>query len=201
MLRIRMLVATAAVVCFAFAGVAVASAAKVTGGTTTITASSAAVTLLTTNHITLTPLAPATASGATYTFPIVRGKLNPKSLRGHLVHKGGLTVSNGTKTLALRAPTIISTKRGISMWALVRAPAERVCHSVGARQLRERCLIVTRLATERIATITDVTLSGMSASGTVKITAFTADVLNKLAGKQVAASGDTLGTATTSPTL
>jgi hypothetical protein len=196
---IRILVAAAAVVCVACIGVTVASAAKVTGGTTAITASSAALNLLKTNHLTVSPLGAATASGATYTFPIASGKLKAKTLRGYIIHKGGLKVSNGTKTVALRVPTIISNKSGVSLWALVRAPAAHACRLASAR-LHQGCIVI-RLVARRIATIIDVKVTGTSASGTVKITAFTAGALNKLAGKTVAAAGDTLGTATTSPTL
>jgi hypothetical protein len=199
--RIRILVATTAIVCFAFVGVAVASAAKVTGGTTTITASSATMTLLSTNHITLSPLTPATASDATFTFPIAGGKLTAKKLHGFIRHLGGLTASNGTKTVALRDPTIVSTRSGVSLWALVRGRSTHECKAVDLRQLNIRCLMVTHVRAARIATITDVTKTDSGASGTVRITAFTAGVLNMLAGKDVAAAGDTFGTATTAPTV
>jgi molybdenum-dependent DNA-binding transcriptional regulator ModE len=63
------------------------------------------------------------------------------------------------------------------------------------------CVIVARVRSVRIARVTDVTVSGGKATGTAKLTDFTARVINRLAGKQVVAAGDVLGSATVSPTL
>ena len=53
--------------------------------------------LLSANHITVAPLAPATESGATFTFtfPITGGRFNTTTLRGFIRHSGGLSLSNG----------------------------------------------------------------------------------------------------------
>jgi hypothetical protein len=53
----------------------------------------------------------------------------------------------------------------------------------------------------RIATVTDVKVTGGSATGTVNITAATAGLVNLLAGKHVVSAGQVLGTATVTPTL
>src|SRR5450759_2228371 len=92
--RLRTVTALAAVICLALAGVALAAFSKVTGGSTQITASPAAAKVLADNHITVTPVAPATASGTTFTFPIAGGRLNPKTLHGVIRHPGGLKLSN-----------------------------------------------------------------------------------------------------------
>jgi hypothetical protein len=201
MSRVRIAAATAVAVPLAFASVAFANGPKVTGGSTKVTASSAAVTLLANNHITVTPLAPATASGATFTFPITGGKLNTKTLHGVIRHAGGLAVSNGSKSVKLRRPTIASTKRGVVLDALVRERSVRICHRSGRHHLRRHCVIFTRVVTARIARVTGITVTNGTATGTVKITAFTAHAVNRLAGKHVVAAGDTLGTATVTPTL
>jgi len=196
-----MTAAVTALVSFAFAAVALAAPTKVTGGTTQITASTGAVTLLSDNHLTVTPIAPATASGATYTFPISGGSLNVTTLRGVIRDKGGLQISNGTKTVTLRQPLLVSTAQGASIDALARGPVVRICRHIGRRHLRLRCTLIVHVATVRIARLTNVKVSSDTATATVNITAFTAGVINRLAGKQVAAAGNTLGTATIAPTL
>jgi len=199
--RILKVAALTAVLALAFAGVALAAFSKVTGGTTTITASSAAAKVLADNSITVTPIAPATASGASVTFPISGGRLNVKTDRGVIRHKGGLSLSNGTKTVAMRKPVIVSDKRGVSVFALVRGHATRVCRHVGKHHARLRCLMVVHFHTARIARVTNVTVTGGKATGTVHITEFTARVINGLASKHVVSAGAVLGTATVAPTL
>jgi len=197
MTRTRTIAALTSAVALAVPGVA--SAAKVTGGTTQITASTAAAKVLSDNHITVTPLAPATASGTTFTFPIAGGSLN-KSLHGFITHKGGISLTNGSKTVNVRKPTIVSTKRGVSIDALVKRPAVRVCH-VLRHPRRVRCVSVARFRIVRIARVTDVKVSNGTATGTVHITAATAGLVNLLAGKHVVDAGAVLGTATTTPTF
>lgn len=202
MSRVRIAIAVvAAVASLALASTALANGSKVTGGFTKVTASSAAAALLTANHITVAPLAPATASGTTFTFPITGGRFDTSTLRGFIRHSGGLSLSNGARKVVLRSPTVASTKHGVVLDALVRGPVHRVCHAVGHHHFRKRCLIVTRLVTARIARITDVSISNGTASGTLNITAFTAQVVNRLAGTHVVSAGAVLGTASTTPTL
>jgi hypothetical protein len=199
MSRVRIAAAAvAAVASLAFAGSALANGSKVTGGSTKVTASAAAAALLTSNHITVAPLAPTTASGTAFTFPITGGKFNTNTLRGLIRHGGGLSLSNGTRQVTLRRPTVVSTKHGVVLDALVRGPSHGVCHVV---QFKKRCLVVTRLVTARIARITDASISNGTATGTVNISAFTARAVNRLAGKHVVSTGAVLGTASTTPTL
>jgi hypothetical protein len=179
-----------------------ALAAKVTGGTTTITPSSVTTTLLANNHITVTPTAPATASNGAFTFPVTRGRLNTKTLHGRINQAGGVQLSNGTSTVVVRHPVLISTKRGAYIWALVRGQSRRVC--TGFRRHHPRhavCLVVTRYRSARILKITSGSVSGSTFSGNVAITQATADVINRLAGKTVVAGGAALGTISIAPTL
>jgi hypothetical protein len=201
MTRTRTIVAAIAAMALAVPGVASAATSKVTGGTTQISVSAAAAKVLSDNHITATPLAPATASGTTFTFPITGGFLNTNTLRGVIRHAGGLSLSNGTRTVNVHRPTIVSDRSGVSLWALVRGRTIKVCHPSAARHLRLRCISVTRFATVRVARITHVSLSNGTATGTVKITAATAGLVNQLAAKHVVSAGATLGTATVKPTL
>jgi hypothetical protein len=201
MTRIRTVAALTAVLALALTAVAFAAFTKVTGGTTTVTASAAAAKVLADNNIEVTPLAPATASGATFTFPISGGRINTKNLHGVVRHRGGIALSNGSRSVKLRRPTIVSTARGASLFALART-ARRTCYHLGRHHLRRfRCALVVRWRAVRVASVTGVTLSGGKATGTVKITALTAHIVNRLAGKHVVKAGAVLGTATVAPTL
>ena len=199
--RIRAIALASTAFALVVPGVASAAQTKVTGGTTQVTASAAAAKLLSDNSITVKALSPATASGTTFTFPIAGGFVNTKTLHGVIRHKGGLSLSNGKQTVALRQPTVTSTKQGVSLYALVRGRTIRVCHRVGRFHLRARCVTVVRWHTARIAKVTDVQVNGTTATGTVNITDATAKLINKLAGKSVVSAGAVLGTATISPTL
>jgi hypothetical protein len=116
-------------------------------------------------------------------------------------HSGGVKVSNATKSVALRRLTIVSSKRGVSVFALARRASHRVCSHFGRHHARIRCIVVTRLRSVRIARVSDVSVSNGKATGTVKITAYTAALVNRLAGKHVVSAGDVLGSATVAPTL
>src|SRR5580658_6555615 len=107
-----------------------ALAAKVTGGITTITPSAAATTLLSNNHITVTPIAPATAENGAFTFPSTPGRLSTKNLHCVLSHSGRIELSNGTDNVIARHPVLVSNKNGAYIWALVRGKSHRVCTSL-----------------------------------------------------------------------
>jgi hypothetical protein len=175
--RLRTATALAVVICLALTGVALAAFSKLTGGSTQITASPAAAKVLADNNITVTPVAPATASGTTFTFPIAGGRLNPKTLHGVIRHPGGLKLSNGTRTVTLRRPTIVSTKRGASLYAMV------------------------RWRSERIARLTNVSVNSASARATLTLARASAHLINALAGKHIASAGAPFGTITITPTL
>jgi hypothetical protein len=179
-----------------------ALAAKVTGGTTTITPSAAAATVLSNNHITLTPIAAASASSTgALTFPITAGRLNTKTLHGRLFASGGLQLSNGTKTVTVRHLTIVSTKRGASIWGLVRGHSKRLCTGLRRHALKAVCYVVTRYRFARIAKITSGTVSGGTFAGNLAITRVTANAINQLAGSKVVSAGAPLGTISITPTL
>jgi hypothetical protein len=193
MSRVRSATALAAVVSTAFVGTALASATKVTGGTATVTPSSAAAALLSSNGITITPVAPATAASGVFTFPIGGGHLNAK-LHGTLRLKGGFKLANSAATVGVSRMRIVSDKAGVSLWALVRHPSSRPC-ARAHRRARIRCRILSHFDVARIGRVTNTTVSGTTATGTVHITAFTATLINKLAGKHVVSAGAVLGTA------
>lgn len=193
--RIRMLVALTAVAALALPSVAAAAVSKVTGGTTQVTVSSAVASALTANHITVTALAPATSSGSTYTFPVTGGHLN-KKLHGDIRQGGGLAISNGTRTVRLRRLTTVSDGHGVWLRSLVAGPSKRFCRFVGRHHHRARCVRITRYSSRRVAALTNVTVSGDSATGDVTLTAYAVKAIDALAGKPLASAGTVLGTAT-----
>lgn len=197
--RIRAAALIAALASLVIAGTALA--AKVSGGTATITPSSAASTLLANNHITVTPVAPATSASGAITFPIGHGRINGKTLHGQLKLTGGLQLSNGTKTVTARDLHVVSVKAGAWIVALVRDHTSRFCTHAFRHPRRIRCILVTHLRTARIAKITGGSVSGTTFTGNVAITAFTANLVNRLAGSSVVSAGAPLGTVSITATI
>ncbi|HEY2637745.1 MAG TPA: hypothetical protein VGI54_10175, partial [Solirubrobacteraceae bacterium] len=179
-----MLIALVAIVALGLAAVA-AQAAKVTGGTSSITASKAAAKVLADNHITVKALKPATSSGATFTFPIARGRINVKNLRGTVYHRGGISLSNGRHTVVVRRPVVVSTKKGAWIVAGARVPGK--CKA--RKHHKVRCWVLHRFHKVRILRLTGAKVSGSSATATAKITPATAQIVNALAGKKVVKAG------------
>jgi hypothetical protein len=191
MSRMRILAVLTAIAALALTSVSVAAtkAKHVTGGTTTITLSSAATTVLTDHHLTVKPLTPASATGSTLSLPISGGRLNAK-LRGFVAQRGGVAFSNGTKTVRLRHLTIVSSASGVALRALV---AKVVSPKNGHARVR--------FYDARVARITGVKVSQGKATGTVRLTSVSAAIINRLAGAKVAAPGNPIGTTTIAPTI
>jgi hypothetical protein len=201
------LLAVTALVVLAF-GVTGAQAArvKVTGGTTTVTPAAPVVQALTNLGVSVSPIAPATAANGTYTFPIVRGRVNTDNLRGFLVHSGGVKFAKGERSIAVRRFVIVSTKRGAKLYGRVSrgacgfARAKARGHKHAHRVVRRVCRFHHRYLA--IANLTDPQRSedGTSVTATLKLTAITARIVNRLAGQHLADPGTVLGTATIAPT-
>ncbi len=107
------------------AGVAHAKPVKVTGDQTTVALSAAATQALTAAGITPAPLAPATASAAGISFPVIGGHVNATTLRGVVRHSGGLSLTQGAKTVRLRRPTVRATGAGAFLSVRLQ---QRTCH-------------------------------------------------------------------------
>ncbi len=201
MSRVRLVLLLAAVASIALVGTALgAKALKVTGGTATVTPSQAAATLLASNGITVTPVAPATASSGTFTFPIAGGRLTAKKLHGVLRESGGLDVSNATATVRLRRLRLLSSNAGVFLYALVRRPPAS-CRPYAIPHGHRRCHAAGGLSIAKIARITGISVANGSATGTVHVTAATAAIVNRLAGQNVVSPGAVLGTTTVTPSF
>lgn len=189
MTRIRTIAALTAIAALALPGAALA-AAKVTGGTTQLTLTSGTSNALRNNHLTITPTAPATASGSTFTFPISRGWLNRNNLHGRIGQRGGFRISNGTRTIGVRHLELVSNRRGVSLWGIL-----------GQATFVKQTSRHTATKARRVARLTDFTVSNGSATGTVRLTQLTAKGINFLAGKHIAKGSMPIGTITVTPTF
>ena len=196
--RLRALVGAALLaLCLMAVGAAGAQAAKVkiTGGTTTITPSAATTQFLTTNGIGVAPLAPATLSNGVVTLPIAGGRIDPATLDGFVVHRGGLKFTKGNGSLALRHFLITSTRRGAFLDATT--PIRRCRAAFHARRGRGRGHFCTfRAAWVRVARLSNVVRnSDNSVTADLLLSQRAARFINKLAGSQVVSAGANLGTA------
>ena len=191
--RLRALLGAALLaLCLMAVGAAGAQAAKVkiTGGTTTITPSAATTQFLTTNGISVTPIAPATVSNGVLTLPIKGGRIDPVTLRGFVTHRGGVKFSKGTHSLSLRHFLITSTRRGAFLNATT--PVRR-CRALRARRGR---VCVTRAEGVRVARLSNVVRnSDNSVTANLLLSSRAARFINKVAGSQVVSAGANFGTA------
>ena len=187
MTRIRTIAALTVVGALALPSAAFA-ALKVTGGNTQITASSAATTTMSANHLSVTPLAPATASGSTFTFPISGGRLGKKHLHGTIAQRGGFTISNGTRDVTVRRLRLVSTGHGVWLFAFISKP-------------RLATAAHRPMSMRRVGHLTGVNVKNGSATGKLRLTAFSAGGINALAGKHIARAGTPLGTITVTPSF
>lgn len=148
----------------------------VKSGQTTLTASTATVKFLTSHGITVTPLAPATMSGASVTLPVVGGIATDNKLRGVLVHRGGVRFASATKKVNVRH--VVIYRKGGPTW-LVATVNGKVA---------------------RLAKLTSITLKrtgkNVTLTGEVRLTAQAAHLINKLFGKHLVSAGFDLGSLT-----
>jgi hypothetical protein len=107
-------------------GAAVASAQPVrVTGETTVALSPAATQALTNAGVAVAPLAPATATSTGISFPVAFGRVNLAADRGFLLHRGGVSLTKGGKTVRLLRPVVRVTGAGAFLSVRV---AHRTCH-------------------------------------------------------------------------
>lgn len=145
----------------------------VTGQQTTVTPSAQLIQFLTNHGITATPVGAATASGGSVMFPIARGHVTTPSLRGVLIHRGGLKFAKGSRSITLSHLVISRTKR----------------HAILSVLAGKRTLKLARIANPTITT------SGKSGTltGELTLTHAGARAINHFLHKHVAAAGFDLG--------
>lgn len=107
---------------------------QVVGGSTGLAIAPAVLPVLASNHITVAPIAPGVVRAGmlsgkktvVFNFPIVGGKINPKTLVGYIRHSGGLAFSRNGKTVRVGLFTVIVNKHPQLTAAVNLNPAVRV---------------------------------------------------------------------------
>jgi hypothetical protein len=129
------------------------------------------------------------------TLPIAGGRIDPATLRGFVVHRGGLKFTKGNSSLALRHFLITSTRRGAFLDATT--PIRRCRTASHARRGRGRGHLCTfRAAWVRVARLSNVVRSSdNSVMADLLLSQRAARFINKLAGSPVVSAGANLGTA------
>ena len=83
---------------------------KIKGGHTSLTVASATAAVLKKNGVSVTPIKPASAKGATFSFPITGGHIDPKTAAGTIYHDGGLQFKAGKIKLGVEDFTVDTIK-------------------------------------------------------------------------------------------
>lgn len=151
---------------------------KIKGGHTSLTVAAGTLAVLTKNGVSVTPIKPASASGATFSFPITGGAVNPKTAAGTITHDGGLTFSAGKAKLGVEDFTIDTTKGVLTArvsGTKTRVPLLKLDASQAKIWAKHGCL----------------TVSNVKAS----LTAEAAAALNKTFGVSLFTAGLPIGTA------
>lgn len=91
------------------------------GGATSVDLSSGFIGALTSLNIAPANVFPASLRGARATFPITDGTLDRATLKGEIVHNGGLTLTRGATQVKLKSFIIDTTGSGIVLTGLVSA--------------------------------------------------------------------------------
>jgi hypothetical protein len=133
--RTSLVLGVLAMLCAVWVASATASGKNVhlVGGGTNLAIAPAVVGVLTSHHISVAPIAPATAragkankKAVVASFPIVGGQINPKTLVGYIRHSGGLMFTKGAKSVRIGLFTIVINKHPQLTGAVNLNPATRV---------------------------------------------------------------------------
>lgn len=183
-----------------------AKTVKVTGNAT-LSLNDAAKAALASDGITLTPIAPATAgSDGSLNFPVVRGRVHVKTLRGYAVTKGGVTFTKGAKSAQVRHLVVTRTRRGTTVSALVRVHVRRAIvrylrHHGQHRRAVRHFRVVARIVSIPVLRVHNVkrTTAGdgtVTATGDATLTAVAARHLDRKLDTKVFKGGAQVGTVT-----
>jgi hypothetical protein len=115
-------------------GAQASSQLRFNGGSTRLVVNPAVLPVLAAHHITLAPVAPATAAAARWDgsntiaarFPITGGHVDGSTLQGIINHSGGLTFSKGSKSLTVGLFRISIHARAYLSGAVNLDPSARV---------------------------------------------------------------------------
>ncbi len=155
---------------------------KVVSGSATIAPSSPTAAFLAKNGITVTPLGRATTANGTVTFPVIGGMRTDRKLSGVLRLRGGLKLTEGTRSLAIRNLTVVRLGSRTTLRATIGDVVVKLARLTGVK----------------------LTASGSktdTATGQIRITATAARAINRLAKAHLVKAGYDLGSFTATLTL
>jgi hypothetical protein len=153
----------------------------ITGKQTTITPSSQAAQVLTSNGVTVSAIGPATLSGGTLTLPIDGGRAARSGQRGVVLHAGGVEFSKGKRHIALRHLVL----------------AGNINHPRLSAGVAGRRIVIARLSNaQHSSSGNTVTLSGE-----LLLSRHAARAIDRRFGKQVVSPGADLGSLTSTITV
>lgn len=153
----------------------------ITGGTTTIKATSATAMFLAKHKVAVTAVKPATLTGTSVTLPVKGGVAKAKNLFGVVLHRGAITFTVGTKSLVVRDLTLYKFGKQAHLAALVRGHVVRLGNITGLKAA----------ISGKTATLT----------GELHLTAAVAALINKLVGHHVVSAGYDFGSFISSLTI
>jgi hypothetical protein len=153
----------------------------VAGTQTTITPTSQVTQFLSSHHVTVSAIGPATISGGNVTLPISGGFVVKSAKGGVLRHAGGLQFTVGSRSLALTHFVLVN-----------HGPHGRLLARVGRHRITVARLInATRTVSGKSGTLT----------GELTLSAAAAHKINRRLGKHIVSAGTELGTLTSSVTV
>jgi len=156
-----------------FAVPAQAKTERIKSGQASVKLSPLVKALLAKTGITVTPVGPAKVGGGSLSMPMASGPMSVPSMNGKMKSKGGLRFRFGTRTLVIRAYMITHHGKNATVSAIVHGKRITLARIV---QLKHK-------------------MSGKHGkmSGTLRITAAWAHLINQLIGANVAHAGQDLG--------
>jgi hypothetical protein len=156
-----------------FAIPAQAKTEQIKSGHTSVTMSPLVKALLAKTGITVTSVGPAKVGGGSLSMPMSSGPMSVPSMNGKMNSKGGLRFRDGTRTLVIRDYRITHHGKNATVSAVVHGKRITLAHIVDLKSK----------------------MSGKDGrmSGTLRITAAWAHLINKLIGANVAHAGQDLG--------
>jgi hypothetical protein len=154
---------------------------RVTGGQLVFAPSAAITSVLQSHAITATPIAPANATGGSFTMPIVSGHLQAPAMRGSITAQGVLRFTNGKQKVRIHGFTLTRSRHRTTLSAVVNGHRIKVAKLVG----------------------TAVTMSGATGTitGVLKLSRFSAHRINHLVGKHVVSTGEEIGNLSATVTM
>jgi hypothetical protein len=148
-------------------------AVLIKGGTVALTPTKPTVTFLTSHGIAVVPIAPATLTAGSVQMPIVGGVATTKKLNAVLLLRGAVKFATAKRSVVVRHLTFTKAGKSTVLSGTVRGKLVRLARITGL--------------------VVNVSAKSATVTGEVHLTAVTAQLIDRLVGKQVVSAGYHLG--------